>query len=337
MTRKRPIVSRVASSRAVDDLKVIRGIGLLTEKHLHDAGIRTFAQLAAKSPEDVAAHIPTLSVNQVRNQGWILQARKLASKRGEPKPGKEKTTALTGRQHYENFTIEFLLNDKNKIRRMRVMHVQSGDVDTWANWHPEEIFQFLARHTGVRVLNVHPTSKTTAHPVGTNGDVEPKTANIITSNPIPKEPIHQAFPETILKTPPADSSAPRNLIHCIHLLEWTNSPTNSQQSIRSLPHDKNFEVKLTLDISKASLANCTQLDITGMLYAKKLGGGSRQVIGESQWIVPYSPIINLDIDNATLAQGIYRLEASVRFNPTEAAPFPAGIDASFQGGLFQVY
>ncbi len=151
MTRKRNTNLRVASSWVVDDFKVIRGIGPLYEKHLHDAGVRTFTQLAKLSPEDVATHIPNLSASQVRKQGWVLQARKLVSKKTEAKPRRKKSTVPTTRQHYENFTVEFLLNDKNKLRRLRVMHVQSGDVETWANWRQEEVTHFLARHTGAGI------------------------------------------------------------------------------------------------------------------------------------------------------------------------------------------
>ena len=38
MARKRTTTSRVASSRVVDDFKIIHGIGPLYEKHLRDAG-----------------------------------------------------------------------------------------------------------------------------------------------------------------------------------------------------------------------------------------------------------------------------------------------------------
>ena len=151
MTRKRTTTSRVASSRVVDDFKIIRGIGPHYEKYLHNAGIRTFGQLAKLTPEDVATYIPNLSASQIRKQGWILQARKLASKKATSKPRKKKTSVLTTSQHYENFTVEFLLNEKNKLRRLRIMHVQSGDVETWANWKQEEVSHFLARHTGARI------------------------------------------------------------------------------------------------------------------------------------------------------------------------------------------
>ena len=150
MARKRKTASRVASSRVADDLKLINGIGPAFEKKLHKAGIRTFAQLAKKSPAEVATHLPNLSASQIRKQGWNLQARKLASRTGNTRSGKNKSAVSTTRQHYENFTVEFLLNDKNKLRRLRIMHVQSGDVETWAKWKVEEVSHFLARHTGAQ-------------------------------------------------------------------------------------------------------------------------------------------------------------------------------------------
>jgi len=95
---------------------------------------------------------------------------------------------------------------------------------------------------------------------------------------------------------------------------------------------------LTLDITKASLPVNTQLDVTGKLFAKKMGGGSRQVIGEIQRILPSTPIIDLTIDSAALTQGLYRLEALIELNPAEAVGSAVPkIDAAIQGGLFQVY
>jgi hypothetical protein len=156
MSRKRNTASRVASSRVADDLKIIKGIGPAFEKSLKAAGIRTFTQLAKELPEDVATYTTNLSASQIRKQGWIPQARKLASNKPGSKPRKMDTAVSPSHQHYENFTLEFLLTEKNTIRRLRIVHVQSGDMDSWTKWKPENISDFLSRHTKARF----PKSKT---------------------------------------------------------------------------------------------------------------------------------------------------------------------------------
>lgn len=457
MTRKRNAASRVASSRVADDLKLITGIGPAFEKSLHDAGIRTFAQLAKQSPEDVATHIPNLSASQIRKQGWVLQARKLASKKTRSKTLKKKSTVPTTTQHYENFTLEFLLNEKNKLRRLRIMHVQSGDVETWANWKQEEVSHFLARHTGARIpegriqkpeattakpkfavektkpaKSVKPKSKRS--PSSTQKSVKPtvKTSPKITAQkpeaqtvPDAKKGQAKSVPEKVkqvrssarrsakpvVKTPPrkifqksekqpalkveqdqakfphtelpqsknlapiifkpaaevlprkflqksntaptseeeksqavsSQSEAPqvvretRNQIGMVRLLKWNTSLADSDQPVQSLPHDQNFEVKLTLDISGVPIPEKSKLDISGTLLAKKLGGHERRVIGETQEVIPYSPIINLRVGKAALEQGLYRLEAQIKLNDAEETAPAKSIYTSLQGGLFQVY
>ncbi len=341
MPHKRSDASRVASSRVIDDFKAIRGIGPLYEKHLHKAGIRTFAQLAKLSPEDVATHIPNLSASQIRKQGWVLQARKLAPKKAASKPRQKKTTVSTISQHYENFTLEFLLNEKNKLRRLRIMHVQSGDIETWAKWNSEEVLHFLARHTGARLIRSISALTAEVHNPVTKS-ATPNEERLPISKKIVKAPItvtetFNQIPPQVLPPPPQSQPVPAAVINQIDLIKWTNTLSNSNQPISSLPHDQSFDVKLTLDITKARMSNITQLDVTGMLFAKKLGGGLRRAISEVQRVVPYAPIIDVTLDNANLTQGFYRLEALVKLDSNDAAALSAGIDASFAGGLFQVY
>ncbi|MEM8656112.1 MAG: 50S ribosomal protein L21 [Pseudomonadota bacterium] len=59
-----------------DDLKQLSGVGPALEKKLHDAGVTTFAQIAAWTPEDVAAMDEKLSFKgRIEREGWIEQAK----------------------------------------------------------------------------------------------------------------------------------------------------------------------------------------------------------------------------------------------------------------------
>lgn len=339
MARKRNTASRFASSRVADDLKLITGIGPAFEKSLHEAGIRTFARLAKLSPEDVATHISKLSAHQIRNQGWISQARKLANDKAGSKSRNKEATGLPSSQHYENFTLEFLLTEKNKIRRVRIMHVQGGDVDSWTRWNSDEVSNFLARHTKARFPKRRiPREKFSPSKIETVVEIPKSSATV------PRETDQREYlaPITFRSvTHPSSrekSSQPKHLTdendlmtkgEKVRLLKWINSTTGSNQPVQSMPRDKSFDVNLTLDISSLPITTKSQVDITGTLLAKKLGTHERRVIGETQVILPFSPTINLRVGKLNLEQGLYRLEAQIKTNGSDIA--------SLQGGLFQVY
>ncbi|SFR39017.1 LSU ribosomal protein L21P [Yoonia tamlensis] len=62
-----------------DDLKKLSGVGPALEKKLLEAGVTTFAQIAAWTPEDVAAMDEKLSFKgRIEREGWIAQAVELA-------------------------------------------------------------------------------------------------------------------------------------------------------------------------------------------------------------------------------------------------------------------
>ncbi|MDQ2088686.1 50S ribosomal protein L21 [Marimonas arenosa] len=62
-----------------DDLKQLSGVGPALEKKLHEAGVTTFAQIAAWSADDIAAMDEKLSFKgRIEREGWVEQAKKLA-------------------------------------------------------------------------------------------------------------------------------------------------------------------------------------------------------------------------------------------------------------------
>ena len=68
------------AAAGADDLKKLSGVGPALEKKLHAAGVTSFAQIAAWSPEDVAEMDEKLSFKgRIERDGWIEQAAKLAA------------------------------------------------------------------------------------------------------------------------------------------------------------------------------------------------------------------------------------------------------------------
>ncbi|MEJ6401822.1 50S ribosomal protein L21 [Yoonia sp. 2307UL14-13] len=66
-------------AEGADDLKKLSGVGPALEKKLHEAGVTTFAQIAAWTEADVAAMDEKLSFKgRIEREGWIDQAKELA-------------------------------------------------------------------------------------------------------------------------------------------------------------------------------------------------------------------------------------------------------------------
>lgn len=77
----KPAVTEAAAEApaGADDLKQLSGVGPALEKKLHAAGVTTFAQIAAWTPEDVAAMDEKLSFKgRIEREGWIAQAQEKA-------------------------------------------------------------------------------------------------------------------------------------------------------------------------------------------------------------------------------------------------------------------
>ena len=72
--------SAAPASAGADDLKELKGVGPALEKKLHDAGVTSFAQIAAWGPDDIAEMDDKLSFKgRIERDGWIEQATKLAA------------------------------------------------------------------------------------------------------------------------------------------------------------------------------------------------------------------------------------------------------------------
>lgn len=69
------------AAAGADDLKQLSGVGPALEKKLHQAGITSFAQIAAWTAADVEEFGEKLSFKgRIEREGWIEQAKELASK-----------------------------------------------------------------------------------------------------------------------------------------------------------------------------------------------------------------------------------------------------------------
>ena len=69
------------ASEGTDDLKKLSGVGPALEKKLHEAGVTSFAQIAAWTEADIADFDEKLSFKgRIEREGWVEQAKELAGK-----------------------------------------------------------------------------------------------------------------------------------------------------------------------------------------------------------------------------------------------------------------
>ncbi|APZ54810.1 50S ribosomal protein L21 [Salipiger abyssi] len=74
-----PKAKAKAAAAGADDLKKLSGVGPALEKKLHEAGVTSFAQIAAWTEADIAEMDEKLSFKgRIEREGWIDQAKDLA-------------------------------------------------------------------------------------------------------------------------------------------------------------------------------------------------------------------------------------------------------------------
>jgi hypothetical protein len=286
-------------SEASDDFKLIIGIGPAIERLLHDGGIHTFAQLAALSSLEIAVLVDSvkgMSAERIENENWIGQARELAPASTE---FHHRATSTGNRQHYATFTIELLLDEDNVVRRTRIVHIQDGDEDTWAGWKETRMVGFVRQHAALQLPAAEPSPPVTA-----------------TAEPAPprKTPARLGGVLSLqaLEAAPPDAASPRSILR----------------------HDQPFNVRITLDLTEVVVSDNGPFDYTAAVYAKNLGGGPRQTVGEAHGTITPKDQPTITMEGKPLPRGIYRLEAV----STLTLPLSElGLTARLEGNLLQIY
>jgi hypothetical protein len=203
-----------------DDFTRIVGVGPVIERQLHEAGVVTYAQLGALSPDQIAGlvgNLPLLSVERIAKQDWPGQARRLAADSTSQNDGSQESPQL--HQHYATFHIELLLTSLGAVRRTRVVHVQSGEEQSWAGWD-EELLRASFRqqaalpapagagpHPELPPATAAPTHDTAGQPHAPLAPAEPAHSD---QPPAPDErgPLQLAIAEIALDELPADAGRP---------------------------------------------------------------------------------------------------------------------------------
>ncbi|MCX7789821.1 MAG: helix-hairpin-helix domain-containing protein [Chloroflexaceae bacterium] len=144
-----------------DDFTRINGVTRTTAKALYDAGIHTFAQLAAMDADTIAALVGG-KPERIRGQDWVGQALELAAQQPGPEPGGLEPDALEDElndrltsQRRENFLLELTLDADDIPRQTSIKHVQPRARkpvgDKWGGWDTHRLISFIVTQGRIKL------------------------------------------------------------------------------------------------------------------------------------------------------------------------------------------
>ncbi len=275
-----------------DDLTRITGIGKGVEARLNKAGILSYEQLAAQSPESLTGLLKDMigfTTERIIKQDWIGQAQQLDAQlalaaepdilEADSAPNQDDDLESAGpdRQHYETFTLELLLDADQNVRRTRVFHVQKGTPNSWAGWDEARLISFLSAQAEF---------------------------------PFTEKPTPEAVPvevKIISKEKPAPPAPKLNLSDFQVLSMDTRAPT------KLLPAERPFSVILMLDLSDVPDEQQTGLSYQAQVYARQLGHQNPTLVAsmetESAKAAPDAG--KIELIGSGLPVGIYRISADL--------------------------
>lgn len=338
MASKQTQGSIAVSPQPADDFKLIKGIGQVIADRLNEAGIRTFKQLAALSPTTLVSQVSGLSAKQIARQDWIGQARKLARTKPRPKSKKKESIAPTLRQHYENFTVEFLLDEKNAVRRVRAVHVQSGDAKTWTGWESGQLNDFLAQHTEASISAAKITNREILDSprqllesaIGGSDPGKIKESSTAPQFSLATKAVKSAnkgiefgsqFQEAI------------NLTGTLRVQDLKVIPIGSNIPLLSLHKGQPYLLRLTLDLSYVDAPSDVSLLYKANIFVKQFGGKT-YLVNEVISNYKLSDKMTLGVLGPVLPPGLYQLAVFVKLTSDETS---SGLTALLKGDLIQVF
>jgi len=313
MESLRPSSSAPTIKDVADDFTQIHGIGPGIEHRLHNAGIRTYIQLAEQTPYELAVILKDLTAMKeewIDAQDWVGQARKLAA---ESEDASELQTVKPEeiRQHYENFTLEFLLDENNQVRRTRVIHIQTQLENSWPGLEEARLFDYLKENAGIST------------PQELEKAVMPARAR--PGRLAEKAPDLPAWPTG---EPVAE---PR-------LVDLEAFEPGNNLATRHLHADQPFDLRLTLDPANVNVSAQAPVGYSTTIYAQGVGGSPNRVVGTVQGSMTYPKHVMISLEGARLPMGHYRLEAVVHLTLAPSSSGEAREKMLYlEGGLFQFY
>ena len=307
----------------VDNLMQIKGIGPNTAARLREAGVQTFLQLSMLNPEGIAAHVPGISKKRIIRENWVKQARKL-SKMAKPSQTEGMVADSEIQQHYATFTVELLLGRDNRVRRTHITNVQTKTEETWAGWKETKLEDFISRYAYLSVPIRETSVSTRFTPQSDTSPPNPDTAVSV------QDQKHELEQNT---TPHTEVS----LTGILRVYELTTTflQSNTPQNIAYVGDP--FNVRIFLDLTDVKIAPSMQLAYTAIVWAKKFGTVTRQIVAEESGILMPVERFPCSVKTVIQSPGTYRLEVVISLMPEGITPSPRStLRAWKESALLQV-
>lgn len=335
MSSKRIRSSEQSNPAGADNFKRISSISRTIESQLHDAGVRTFAKLASLSPEEIVelvGELPGITAERIIRQDWIGQARLLASKQAREKSEDEssdpESRGLADREGLTSFVVELLLDEERQVKRTKVMQVITGQEDIWDGWQEKRLVDFFVQHAAMQPPPAEAVSTTEVM------DDSPE----MSARPASPEKSVEALPSAEAADGLSSSPAVAALIGQPRLLALEAVSEQPNLPGWQFSSNKEFNVRLSLDLSEVTITKPGPLDYIAIIEVKKLGDQRRQILGQSRGTITPADNVTLELEGKPLSSGIYRLGAALTLSSQTTVPAQHNdLTAYLEGGLLQVY
>ncbi|HEX4949780.1 MAG TPA: hypothetical protein VFZ34_24155 [Blastocatellia bacterium] len=308
MSTKRPKTVKENVPTDADDFKPIKGINTMIENRLHAAGIVTYEQLAALSPDEIARRVGKMTgvtVERIREQNWTGQAYELT----QQKDSAELVNV--------GFVLDLFLDAGKHVKSTQVLNVKSGEGDEWPGWDDTRLLNFFIEQSQLQrpaqvPASLQPTvsaplSKTDA--VATTAPpviAETAPAHLAAATPKPSSTkAAPAQPVMIASEQTAQATEP--ILRELQVISpETMTPTTLIKS--GAP----FQVWLELNLSDQLKQKTAPLNYTASVYAKRWEDQSQFVVGEARGkFQSTDQKINVAGQELSLLPGVYNLTASL--------------------------
>jgi len=290
------------AGHAGDDFQRIQGIGAGIDRRLHDAGILTYQDLAASTPERIAASlggVAGLSSARIASRDWAGQASRLAGPAAPALPSEPD-------QHYASFHIELLLDVDDTVRRTKVRHHQSATDETWAGWDEDRLLALLRGHIP---LMASPLPAEAADQRSSIASAAPEPA-------LPAPSGDQPGTVALSSDQPETASLPSSSL-CVDYLGLTHEGLRSHSWAPGEPTAVGF----TLRVNRTSALQAETLEFTADIAASStLGDNQRWPLGTVQGAIRVGEPLEVELTGQPLPRGLYRPEATVLIYPINRAP-----------------
>jgi hypothetical protein len=310
-----------------DDLTRIGGIGSKIADRLSASGIRTYAELASRSADDIAVLLPDIAgLSPARLNSWREQAQRLAVPAAAPAQApaiQESSAAVPGDgQHYESFVVRVLLNEDGSIRRTTAQHIQTGAERHWPGLEREALPDFIE----AAASSSTPSAK--APPMEQPGD-EAGQSGVAARTVTPR--LGEVQPTPVHSAPARASPRERDAEPAQRMHSASSAVLSVERTV--LRAAERFIMTMSVDL-RGTAVHADRLAYSAVIVAKPLAGGPKRTVAQSDGLLAAaSPTIRIDAEG--LPAGAYRLDGAVSLREP-GTDHPVALAAMAEGLMVQV-